>query len=244
LSSREKFPMQRRRDGAEQVTRGRGRVGRMLSRICLLACVAAAALWAHGRLLGGASVEVVLFGRCLVLEFGSIHSASVRWYSRWPEDPRLCVRTQWMKGPLHPGLFWDGKNIEYHPRKAILPAWQHGMVQLSAWPDGSVRRLTPTEIQRLFVVTPAPLRTAPTWYLEVMEIRYWWVIAVCGALPMFRLLARVRRGRVSRGRHRRGLCIRCGYDLRGTSERCPECGTEPAQARAITAPSAVEREVS
>ena len=32
--------------------------------------------------------------------------------------------------------------------------------------------------------------------------------------------------RVARFRLRHGLCPKCGYDLRASGERCPECGVE------------------
>jgi hypothetical protein len=48
----------------------------------------------------------------------------------------------------------------------------------------------------------------------------WFLAVVFSILPALRLRAIAR----TRGRRRRQLCIECGYDLRATPERCPECG--------------------
>ena len=49
-----------------------------------------------------------------------------------------------------------------------------------------------------------------------------WALALPAALlPALRMRSRVRSWR----RRGPGLCTACGYDLRATRERCPDCGT-------------------
>jgi hypothetical protein len=67
----------------------------------------------------------------------------------------------------------------------------------------------------------------PDPYVCRMYVVPFW--AVCGTLailPVGRgLAAPLWRFARSRRRRQRGLCARCGYDLRATPDRCPECGT-------------------
>jgi predicted amidophosphoribosyltransferase len=57
-------------------------------------------------------------------------------------------------------------------------------------------------------------------YYREWNAPFWSLLLLCAALPVLRVGLAVRRRRVRRS----GLCAVCGYDLRATPERCPECG--------------------
>jgi hypothetical protein len=63
-------------------------------------------------------------------------------------------------------------------------------------------------------------------FFRRLTIPYWPFILICLIPPSVLLMrALVQRRRLRRSQD--GLCIKCGYDLRASPGRCPECGTLP-----------------
>ena len=62
----------------------------------------------------------------------------------------------------------------------------------------------------------------PTAQSQAVYVPLWLMVMATGVLPGSAVARRMR----AHGRRRRGLCVNCGYDLRGTPQSCPECGVQ------------------
>ena len=56
--------------------------------------------------------------------------------------------------------------------------------------------------------------------LRLVTVPHWFLCLAFAALPASRLVSALRCRRLARA----GLCVRCGYDVRASPGRCPECG--------------------
>jgi hypothetical protein len=63
--------------------------------------------------------------------------------------------------------------------------------------------------------------------VAVYTAPWWAVTAATALLPMIWIVQLLRRRRIRGSRFRAGRCLGCGYDLRSSSGRCPECGAVP-----------------
>jgi hypothetical protein len=96
-----------------------------------------------------------------------------------------------------------------------------GAVLARYWtlPDGRVRG-------RISMVGPGTATSALPYVSATVP--YWMPLSAFGLLPVGRGLRRIVGAIRARRRTMRGHCAGCGYDLRATPGRCPECGKRVA----------------
>ena len=75
---------------------------------------------------------------------------------------------------------------------------------------------------RLLVQSPRHNGVLHGSYWLIARFRFPWLLPLLPFLPSY-VLAVFRACR-RRRRRLRGLCLNCGYDIRGSACRCPECG--------------------
>ena len=182
----------------------------LLSAGSLLLCVAAVALWVRGRHVG--EWVCYAFGdsqvACLHSAEGSVAAILMR--DSPPPDQRW-VYEQSRPPQLHTPVHYEGIDpalMEALGDKATV----YRLGGFWAWNyDIALHWTKDTRTKQRGVAVP------------------WWSIAALSALLPARWLQLRRREARRRRRQKRGLCHACGYDLRATPGRCPECGAaEPA----------------
>lgn len=67
---------------------------------------------------------------------------------------------------------------------------------------------------------------SPSGRSRIVVVPFWFLFMLTAAIPMIGLCLAAR-GWWKRRAVLPGYCTNCGYDLRATPDRCPECGTEP-----------------
>jgi hypothetical protein len=180
--------------------------------ISLLLLLATAASWAAGprwrehwlRLPGGSvgSADFIAFrgGGVFFVDGTASQSADGSWVGDVSGPGRMTVRAAGREVAWFEASGWI-----YTPRDALwfrTEGPRTAQLMFSGPSGGSSK---PAATYRFFLVPP------------------WMTFAALAALPALRLFAYL-----DRRRRPPGLCPRCGYDLRASPERCPECGSAPA----------------
>ena len=153
---------------------------------------------------------------------GRLHFARHSWW-----DHTFSMTGEWEH---HRGVQAsdDWPQREYQRPEDETLGFAHYVGTAYSWPGHIYPNVNP-------LVTP---RSDPRWWRDnynAWVVPHWALATLTGALPAWWLRRhppRTWESPPARRRRARGLCPRCGYDLRATPERCPECGAVPRGAQA------------
>jgi len=192
-----------------------------------------------------AAVSLVLWVALLAVSLWSLKRQTVIWFSVRGQlillrlglgSPQLIIVQGWEKvEPLRVNSVDSGKTA---PSDGSEPHVTFRVSQRAAnlLPfTGMDLRKQPVTVFRGFPfgrgISTLPLHNS-YWF----GMRAWAALCYPAVIPGIRLIREITQRRRAACAKRQGLCRVCGYDLRATPHRCPECGTIPNGIKLITSP--------
>jgi hypothetical protein len=196
----------------------------VLAIVSLLLCVAVGVLWARGR--GGADEAEWKYNRWRADRGAASHEVDLS------SGERIGVAVRWAYAPpphpAHDDLFYYYVSAD---RSGGRPRLTLRHRRYKPEPDSDAFR--PTDYGDGAYSGWGPLRwygedrsrPADGYYARGLRVGVsHWLVASPLLVPPLLWLRRSRRTRRAR---KIGTCPACGYDLRATPDRCPECGAVP-----------------
>jgi hypothetical protein len=161
------------------------------------------------------------------------YSDRIDWGGAWPKTPVPFGTVQWSvmsdSGILCIQHVYSATAktvvVRGYSRKITLVSGIAGSEHISDWFSsflGIVFWVRRSAVSPGFYTATIRQVAVPWWFVSALS--------AMAALALIRLTIVQRR----RSRFGRGICQSCGYDLRATPDRCPECGTVPPKEEMVS----------
>ena len=136
-----------------------------------------------------------------------------------------------------PSAYWEASSSSGHLRVARATGFSHSMGwQVHSWRrDSTMPRFADRSTSTMhgalgFDIASGGFaigRFSAVRY-SILDVAYWGLLLVFSIAPAANFIATAVRLRRLTRRLSQIQCAVCGYDLRATQDRCPECGTVPS----------------
>jgi hypothetical protein len=189
------------------------RLATILSILSLLATLAACALWLRASRTTDQFSVHSKGGRAADLYCGS-RGITLSTFTPWPRDDEPFTWHSLPSPSLRVHVFSLGFNPGQLTQRRVLGVQiHHGPGELLFIDESD-----PTGLSWKFPPPSKPVQTL------LVSVPHWLLLAVAALPALLILPPRIHRRLRTRRRLRLGLCPTCGYDLRASEGRCPECG--------------------